>query len=320
MFSVVCRRSDRPHRFRHASTLALTTALTVFAAAGCGVRGPTSGPVNTATTPLKVGVIPYDKADAVIQAYTPFAAYLSKKTGRPVDPDKVHVTSEYVGVIQALRADQIDCAYLNPLSYVLAVDQFKGLPEQLVPIAMPYYHNDLMYKGDIFVRADSGITSMKDFRGRSFAFADRTSTSGYLYPAGMMKDVGLDPTKDVKAVNISGGGSVLDVFNRRADGGASYSGSVERALKDPDKIKQMKVIAQTDPIPNGMFVARGNLDPKTLAALKQAMVDINTDPDGIAALKTMEFTKWVPADDHKFDAVREKAKILGLDLKALGGK
>lgn len=294
----------------------LTAALSTLMLSGCGHQGgQTAG--GAGSEPLRVGVIPYDKADAVITAYTPFANYLAKKSGRP--GGTVGVTPEYSGVIQALRADQIDCAYLNPLSYVLAVDQFRGTPEELVPIGMPYYHNDLMYRGDIFVRADSGIKTMKDFRGKSFAFADRTSTSGYLYPAGMMKEAGLDPNKDVKAVNISGGGSVMAVFNKLADGGASYHGSIERALS-PDQAKQLVVIAQTDPIPNGMFVARGNLDPKTLAGLKQAMIDINNEPDGKAALKTMEFTKWVPADDHAFDSVREKAKILGLDLKSLDAK
>jgi len=313
MFSLLSGRG-----LRRASTLAVTTVLTVFAVAGCGHQGSNGGATDSASTPLKVGVIPYDKADTVVSQYTPFSKYLAKKVGRT--DAQVNVTPEYIGIIQALRADQIDCAYLNPLSYVLAVNEFRGKPEQLVPIAMPYYHNNLMYKGDIFVRADSGIKSIKDFKGRSFAFADPTSTSGYLYPAGMMKDAGLDPTKDVRSVNISGGGSVNAVFNKIADGGASFDGSIELALKDPAKIKQMSVIAQTDPIPNGMFVARGNLDPKTIEAMKKALVDINNEPDGQAALNTMQFTKWVPGDDHQFDAVRQKAKILGLDLKALGAK
>ncbi len=46
------------------------------------------------------------------------------------------------------------------------------------------------------------------------------------------------------------------------------------------KVKEFKVIATTDPIPNGMFVARANLDPATLDKLKQALANINTDPRG----------------------------------------
>ena len=34
-----------------------------------------------------------------------------------------------------------------------------------------------------FARKDSGITSMEDAKGKSFAFADPNSTSGYLVPA-----------------------------------------------------------------------------------------------------------------------------------------
>lgn len=288
---------------------------------GCGSKDnkDTNNSINSSATSLstiKIGVIPYDKVETVQQAYKPFAAYISKKTG--CKDGQVFVTPDYSGILQALRSDQIDCAYLNPLSYVLAVDQFKDTPEHLIPIAMPYYKNSLTYRGDIFVRVDSGIKSMKDFKGRSFAFADRTSTSGYLYPAGLMLEAGVDPAKDVKAVNISGGGSTMAVFNKVADGGASYEGAIDRAFKDhPDQAKQMMVIAKTDPIPNGMFVVRGNLDPKLIEALKKAMNDINTDPEGKVPLDKMEFTKWVPADDSEFDSVRKKAKILNLNLHSL---
>ncbi len=77
----------------------------------------------------------------------------------------------------------------------------------------------------------------------------------------------------------------MAVMNGQAAGGATYETGIEGAFTDPvtkkideSKVKQFKVIATTDPIPNGMIVARGNLDPATLAKLTQAMADINTDP------------------------------------------
>ncbi len=291
--------------------------------AGCGNReetgsGRLSQPQTTAGRTLKVGIIPFDDVDTIKAGFTPFAQYLAHKCGYA--QGEVFITPEYSGVLQALRADQIDCAYLNPLSYVLAVQEFKNSPEKLTALAMPYFHGSLTYKGDIFARADSGINTIADFKGRKFAFGDVTSTSGYLYPAGMMKAAGLDTDKDVQKVNITGPASVLAVFNKNVDGGAIYEGGIVRALKDPAQQKQIKVVAKTDPIPNGMFVARGNVDAATLAKLQSALKDINTDPEGKAALKSIPSGGWdkiVPADDKIFDPVREKASILGLNLQSL---
>lgn len=287
--------------------LCLPAVLSLLLLPGCGKHEKS----------LKVGIIPYETADQIKDEYGPFATYLGKKTGGQAG--QVFVAQEYAGILQALRSDQIDCAYLNPLSYTLAVQEFKDTPEHLIPLAMPYFHHSLTYKGVIFVRADSGIKTLKDFKGRSFAFGDLNSTSSYLYPAGMMQQAGVDPKKDVRAVNISGS-NVEAVFNKQADGGAIWEGGVEKELSDPAQQKQMIVIATTDPIPNGMFVARGNLDPATLDKLRQALQDINTDPDGKAALVKIPWDKMVPADDKIFDPVREKAKILNLTLSSLAAQ
>lgn len=272
--------------------------------------------------PLKVGIIPFEDVDKIQTAFKPLASYLGRKAGRSAG--LVFVTPGYTGVLTALQSDQIDCAYLNPLSYTLAVQQFAGTPEKLVPIGMPYFHHSLTYRGIIFVRADSGINSLKDLKGKSFAFADRTSTSGYLYPAGLMKEAGLDPDKDIKAVNISGNAGVMAVMNGQAAGGATYQTGIEQAFTDPvtkqvdaAKVAQFKIIATTDPIPNGMLVVRGNLDPATTDALRRALVSINTDADGKSALKVIPWDRIVPADDHLFDSVRKKATILGLNLQSL---
>lgn len=295
--------------------------LLVVVTAGCGKRedagsGGLSQP-NAGQT-LKVGIIPFDKVDTLKAGFTPFAQYLAHKCGYA--QGEVFITPEYSGVLQALHSDQIDCAYLNPLSYVLAVQEFRDSPEHLDALAMPYYQGSLTYRGDIFARADSGINTLADFKGKTFAFGDVTSTSGYLYPAGMLKAAGVDPDKDLKTVNITGPAAVRAVFNKNADGGAIFEGGIALAYPDPAQQKQFKVIAKTDPIPNGMIVARGNLAPQTLAKLQQALKDINTDPKGKAALKAAPGGGWdkiVPADDKIFDPVREKATLLGLNLQSL---
>ena len=291
--------------------LIVGTALLCITITGCGSKSA-GQPV------FKLGVIPFDKVDRIKTQYGPFANFIGRKCG--FAKSEVFVTPEYAGVLQALKSDQIDCAYLNPMSYVLAAQEFRDSPQHLVPIAIPSVYHKLTYRGIVFVRTDSGITNIAGLRGRSFAFGDRTSTSGYLYPASMMKQVGIDPNADVKGVNMSGPATVLAVFNRQADGGAYFEGGIELALNKPSDQKQLRVIARTDPLPNGMMVARGDLPPAELAALRKAFVDVNTDPVGRASLRDYQCDKWVPANDHFFDSVRQKALILGLHLYSLDGK
>lgn len=314
---------------RRKLTLFISLAAALLALTGCG-KHEAAGTDGTPSAPLKVGIIPFEDVDAITKAFQPYSTYLGKKSGRP--DGQVFVTPSYAGVLQALQADQIDCAYLNPLSYVLATQQFAGTPEKLVPISMPYFHHSLTYKGVIFVRADSGIKTLQDLRGKSFAFGDRTSTSSFLYPAGMLKKAGIDPDnrKDLNPVNSTGTTSVMAVLNKQADAGATYETGIQQAFTDPvtkkvdqAKVSQFRIIAYTDPIPNGMFVARGNLDAATLDKLKAALANINTDPEGQAAMKAISQGGWdkmVPADDSIFNPVRENAQTFGLDIKALDEK
>jgi len=309
--------------------LLILTALLVLS--GCGkheASNTASGGGGAASEPLRVGIIPFDKVDALQEGFKPFSDYLGKKSGRP--GNTVFVTPSYVGILQALQTDQIDCAYLNPLSYVIAIQQFRDTAQHPIPLAMPYFHGSLTYKGIVYVRADSGISALKDLKGKTFAFGDQSSTSGYLYPAGMLKAIGIDPEKDIKAVNISGNKGVLAVYNRQADAGATYETGIETAFTDnvtkqtdKAKVAEFKIIATTDAIPNGMFVARGDLDKPTLDKLTKALADINTDPQGKAALKSIPQGGWdkmVPADDHIFDSVRKKATLLKLNLQSLDAK
>lgn len=298
-------------------------ACAFLAVAGCGSQRTTGGLSDPDT--VKLGIIPFEQADAIEKGFKPFADYFATKAG--VKNSQVVVTPAYSGVLTALQADQIDMAYLSPLAYALACDQFKSTPERIVPIGMPYFNHKLTYRGIIFVRADSQIHSIKDLKGKSFAFADRTSASGYLYPAGILRENGVDPDKDVKAVNIGGTASVMAVYTGQADAGATYEGGIQLAFTDKvtgkadlAKVKQFRILAYTDPIPNGMIVTRANIGRDNIKKLQDAIDEMNTDPQGKAALAAIPDGGWnkvVPADDSIFDSVRQKAKILGLTLSAL---
>jgi phosphonate transport system substrate-binding protein len=266
---------------------------------------------------LKVGIVPYDAPSALQEQYTPFADYIAGKAGMKA---KVFVAQDYVGVVQALQADQIDAAYLNPLSYVLFEQRMRDTPEHLIPLAMPEVHGSLYYYGVILTRTDTGIKTIQQLKGKKMAFAEPTSTSGYLYPYQYMLEHGVNPDKDLGQKVFAGTPAVIPaLLNHTVDAGAVFEEGMTM-FAGPQQQKQLVVLARVGPIANGMFVVRGNLDPKIVANLRTALTEINTDPAAKPAMKKLQVTRWDKANDSVFDPVRKAASVLNLDITALAKK
>jgi len=52
-----------------------------------------------------------------------------------------------------------------------------------------------MSRGVILVRKDSGINSIRDMKGKRFAFVDKATTAGYLSPLAYFKKMGIENYK-----------------------------------------------------------------------------------------------------------------------------
>ncbi len=289
--------------------------LSLLALAGCTPSTPAGKPAASAPETRPIGdtltltIVPYEAADKLSDEYTPMAAYLAKKMG--AKQGRFVPVVDYAGVLAALQAGQVDVAYLSPFPYALASGQMK-----LHPLAMPWVKNTLMYHGVLFVKASSPIKSMKDLPGHTVAFGDRSSTTGYILPRALMEKEGVfDKLK--KWYNAGNSEIVVKaVETDAAEVGCAYNLIFEVVYKGrPDLAKQMRVIGKTDEIPNGIYVARGDLPAETVERLKKAFMDMNTDPEGRPAMLKAPNDKLVPPDDKLFDSVREAARKQNIDIK-----
>lgn len=298
---------------------ALATAVSMLVLlAGCGPKGGSeavgsgspSRAVSSSNT-LTMTVVPYEAADKLNEDYGGMADYLAKRAGRK--QGRFVPVTEYAGVIAALKSDQVDVAYLSPLPYAIASGQMK-----LAPLAMPYVKGKLDYHGILFVRADSPIKTVADLKGKTIAFSDPTSTSGYLLPRRLLEKSGILP--QLKNTYSAGDGTTVlkAVETGAADCGASYDQVFTVGYKGhPEKMKLMRVIAQTEEIPNGLYVARGDLPADEIEKLRKAFLDMNSDPEGRKVMLKAPNDKEVPVDDKLFDGVRETAKAEGIGIGAL---
>jgi len=151
---------------------------------------------------LKIVFIAYDNPEQLVDNVKPVVAYLEEQLGMEV---KHFVATDYAGVVEALRNETADMGFMGPLQYIITHDQAGA-----IPILGEVYKGQSWYMSRIFVRKDSGIKSLKDLRGRTIAFVDPLSSSGYMYPLDIFKQAGLINDKNTaetffKSIYFAGG-------------------------------------------------------------------------------------------------------------------
>lgn len=266
---------------------------------------------------LRVGFVPAEDAQQVIQNAQPIVDILQKQLGMEVQP---FVAADYTGIVEALRGNKLDIAFLTPASYVLAKN------EANVRVALkserkgsPYYY------AAIITRADSGIRTLEDLRGKTFAFGDPLSTSANVFPRKMFHEHGIDPVRDFKQVLYSGGhdATVLAVLNGKVDAGATYANSPDgndtawmRYLKNTADVKKIHAIAFSEPIPADNLVINNNLDERIAKKVEETFLALSHDPKGKQMLRDLyQIDGFVPATDQDYDSVRQAFTIAGIQLK-----
>lgn len=287
--------------------LCLVLSMAFFA---CGDSGK-------AVKTLRVGFVPSEDAQQVMQNAQPIVEILRKKLAMEIQP---FVATDYTGVVEALRVNKLDIAFLTPASYVLAKNEANvKVVLKSERKGVPYYY------AAIIVRADSGINNIEDLRGKSFAFGDPLSTTGNVIPRQMFKARGIDPVRDFKQVLYSGGhdATVLAVLNGKVDAGATYANSPDssdtawmRYLKNSEDVGKIRAIAFSEPIPADNLVISAYLDDGLAKKIEATFIDLSRDPEGKKMLRELyQIDGFVPATDKDYDSVRSAFADAGIQIK-----
>jgi phosphonate transport system substrate-binding protein len=311
-------------RRRALAAMAALAFASVLAASGCGDSGKSGGGGTGSTgqaagdaNPKKLvfGFVPSVEADKIAENAEPMAAYLSQKLGMPVE---TFTSTGYTGLIEAMQAGKVDIGSLPPLGYVLARDQ--NAADAMLKTKRK---GALTYHSMFVARADSGIKSIEDAKGKRIAFVDPASTSGYLFPAAYLKGKNINPQDNsFFAQTVFAGGhdsAVRSVYTGDVDVAAVYDDARNKLEKLPAykdvKTKVVK-IGQTDEIPNDTISVRTGLDPALVARIKDALIEYAHTPEGKKTLdEVYEVDDLVPAEDADYDPVRKVARAMDVNIK-----
>lgn len=253
---------------------------------------------------VRIGVSSAENEAGAIARYQPLMDYLSGKLGVPA---KLYRVSDYAGLVEAVRADQIEFARFGPAVYALGR---RVLGDRLQPLFRDVeQHGQEGYFSVILVRSESPYRSLADLKGKTFAFADPNSTSGFAFPSYFMRKEGVDPQSHFGATVFSGGhdNSVLALVRGQFDGVATYQVNAEAGVAQ--RLASRKMIPQgstrviwTSPlIPASPFCTRANL-PEALKTRFVAAMNAMKDeaPDIWKTFTDGHISRYAPAqhDDY----------------------
>ena len=263
-----------------------------------------------AQTSLHLVLTPSQKPTNLLATGEEFGQVLGKLTGIPV---RVTVASDYAAVIEALRNRTADLAFVHPGGYVLASREAKARI-----IARNLWHGKSSFTSRIFVRKDSGVKQLEELRGKTIAFVDPASSSGYIYPMVLLIQRGLvknrDPKTFFREVVFAGAhdAAMRALVNGHVDAVASFDLAREQYLTDPAERERIVWIAETPEIPEAGIAARDGLDPAVFAKVRAALLQIKAPGHADLLKRLYEIDGFAPADDRDYDPVRAAVELLGV--------
>jgi phosphonate transport system substrate-binding protein len=270
-------------------------------------------PLGSAKNPVKFFFLPSMDAQKLADKGHLVEKYLNDHTPYRY---KVGVPASYVAVIEAFGTQRADIATLSPFTYLLAHEKFNAHA-----VITPTRFGSNTYRGQIVVRTDSKIKTVKDLEGKKFAFVDPTSTSGFLLPSKVLKDAGVHLKETVFAQRHDN--VIMMVYQKQVDAGATFyipdqgDGKIQDARKlvltqFPDVGKVVRILALTDSIPNDPIVVRDGLSPALQRTTVQALLQYMETAEGKSTLNDLYgITGMVESSDAHYDAVKDVLTALG---------
>jgi len=251
---------------------------------------------------INVGMVPDAGATQVsVNEKAPLKIYLEQKLGRPVN---LIIPTNYNATVEALGNGSLDFAYLGGLTYIKAHARYSVVP-------LVQRSTDLQFRSCFITSSSSGIHSLGDLKGKTFAFGDINSTSGHLMPYLEMRQAGVDPNSALKyRYTGSHPATAKAVESGAVDAGALdetvYNSMVSEGKLDPNKVH---VFYMSKPFVDYVWVARKDVDPAMQEKFAQAFTDLKEHQND-EILKILRGTNFVRANNEEYTVLRLVAEDL----------
>jgi len=262
---------------------------------------------------LLIGLIPEMNVFKQKERFRLLGDYLSKKTGLEV---KFTILSRYGNIIDRFTSENMDGAFFGSFTGALAIEKLG-----VVPLARPVnLDNTSSYRGYLFVRKDSKIRDVSGMKGKRMAFVEKATTAGYVFPLAYLKEHGINNLNHFFSSSYFAGShdaAIHAVLEGQADIGAAKHSIYDRVkVDDPRVARDLVIIAESPWVPSNGLCVRKGLNKGFQQKLKQALLDLDKDPEGAAVLQQFGALRFIDTTISDYQPVFEMAKKAGIYIKS----
>ncbi|MEN6412117.1 MAG: phosphate/phosphite/phosphonate ABC transporter substrate-binding protein [Veillonellales bacterium] len=260
---------------------------------------PAVSAVSTDSQALRVAISSVLLPQETVMHYRSIANFLGQHVDRPVI---LIQRKSYAEIALLLLNGGADIAFFSSGEYAAysGFDEIEMLASQQ-RMGLPYY------QGYIIVAKDSGINDIADLKGKTVAFTDPLSYSGYTFLVQMLRHRNQTPETFFGhyIYTYSHDNSLRAVANKVVDGAPVTRLVYDRAKeKQPELAEAVKIIAVSPPAGIGPVVAGKSVSQRQRDSLRKALLSMHEYPYMTPALQGLSIDRFVPPQPELFEPIR----------------
>jgi phosphonate transport system substrate-binding protein len=296
---------------------AVARAAALLALAALAVAGTRAQRARAAPPPVHFGVIAEEPSepDRMFRIYEPFIDALGQRlapAGITMGP--LVIARDLEDMSQRLVRHQVDFV----LETVFPTLALRESSHRLEPALLVVRRGEREYRSVFFTRLESPIRALPDLRGRTLVLQVLRSTSAFALPRAELAragiplvpadDAGSDRRSARYVLALAEINQAIWVLHGKGDAGAFNEGDW---LALPDAVRaRLRVFARTRPIVRGLIAIRSDLQDDTRRSLEQAMLTLEQDEAGRAALRQASVTRFERLSSAQRQAVLDWGPLL----------
>jgi phosphonate transport system substrate-binding protein len=257
---------------------------------------------------LRISAIPDEAPTELLRKFEPLGKYLEKELDIPVQFTPV---VDYAASVEALAAGKVDMVWYGGFTHVQARRRTNGTAYAIV-----MREADLNFRSKFITGVSSGIDSLQNLKGKTFAFGSVSSTSGHLMPRYFLQQEGIVPEQDFSRFSFSGAHDATAkwVESGKVDAGA-LNESVWEKLVEAGKVDttKVKVFWTTPPYVDYNWTVRGDLDRKLVSRIARAFLNLDyNNPEHRPILDLQRAKGYVLTQESDFEGIVSAAQAANL--------